>query len=145
MKTYWPWKSVCKLAQKFEENFSFKNVIFNILFYFIFNINLTLFDKLQVVQSKFNKNHVENIEPLVFKHFNIYILYILLAERTGVARGKKRKKMLKIFLLFLAYNTPGHLLVSTQKFRSIGPAVWPAICNIYMNVLFYFVDLSIYL
>ena len=63
---------------------------------------MTLFDKLQVVQSKFNKNHVENIEPLVFKHFNIYILYILLAERTGVARGKKRKKNVKNISTFFS-------------------------------------------
>ena len=42
--------------------------------------------------------------------------------------------------IFLAFNTPGYPWVSTKKFSPIGPAVWPAIRNIYMNILFYYID-----
>ena len=35
--------------------------------------------------------------------------------------------------LFLAYYIPGDPRVSTTKFNPFGPAVWPAIRNIYIN------------
>ena len=40
-------------------------------------------------------------------------------------------------------SPPGHPWVSTKNFRPIGPAVWPAIGNIYTNVLFYYLDCQI--
>ena len=36
---------------------------------------------------------------------------------------------------------PSRPWVSTKKFRPIGPAVWPAIRNIYTNVLFNYTDI----
>ena len=33
----------------------------------------------------------------------------------------------------LAYDTPGNPRVFTKKFSPIGPAVWPAIRNIYIT------------
>ena len=52
---------------------------------------------------------------------------------------KKRKflkKIAKFFFEFLAYNTPGRL---PKNFSPIGgAAVWPAIRNIHMNILFLF-------
>ena len=37
-------------------------------------------------------------------------------------------------------SPPGHPWVSKKNFIPIGPAVWPAIGNIYTNVLFYYID-----
>ena len=59
-------------------------------------------------------------------------VYELLAEGLGVVREKNwRKKFEKKIRIFSAYNTPGHPWVSTKI-----SAVWPAVRNIYMNVLF---------
>ena len=64
-------------------------------------------------------------------------VYELLAEGLGVVREKNwRKKFEKKIRIFSTYNTPGHPWVSTKNFSPIGPAVWPAVRNIYMNVLF---------
>ena len=41
--------------------------------------------------------------------------------------------------IFLAYVTPRPPLSVHKKFSPNGPAVWPAIGNIYTNVLFYYV------
>ena len=62
-----------------------------------------------------------------------------LAEGPGVARGKIKFEK-KNFLAVFAYNTPGHPWVSAKNVSPIGPAVCPAIRNIYMNVLFYYID-----
>ena len=43
------------------------------------------------------------------------------------------KKVLKK-LNFLAYDTP------TTNISPFGPALWPARGNIYMNVLFYYIE-----
>ena len=68
--------------------------------------------------------------------------YNLLAEGPGVARGKKilkKKKFRKIkFWIFFSLCHPW---VSTKNFSPIGPVVWPAIGNIYTNVLFNYIDL----
>ena len=56
---------------------------------------------------------------------------------------KKIKKEKKSFRICLTYNTGGGTPKCPQKkSRPIGPAVWPAIGNIYIytNVLFYYVD-----
>ena len=37
-------------------------------------------------------------------------------------------------------SPPGHPWVSTKNFSPINLAVWPAIGNIYTNVLFYYID-----
>ena len=37
-------------------------------------------------------------------------------------------------------SSPDYPLVSTKKFNPFDPAVWPAIGNIYTNVLFYYID-----
>ena len=34
--------------------------------------------------------------------------------------------------------------MSTKNFSPIGPAVWPVIGNIYINVLFYYIDLFVF-
>ena len=62
---------------------------------------------------------------------------------TGVARGKKKEKIIKkklkiFFLICLAYVTPGTPLGSLKKFSLFGPAVSPAVGNINTNVLFYY-------
>ena len=40
-------------------------------------------------------------------------------------------------------SPPGHLGVSTKNVSPIGPAVWPAIGNIYTNVLFYYKEYGV--
>ena len=67
----------------------------------------------------------------------------------GVARGiclneilkipgvfSKKFRFLKKKSIFLAFVTPGAPMGSLKKFSPFGPAVWPAIGNIYTNVLF---------
>ena len=54
------------------------------------------------------------------------LIYYRLAEGPNVARGKNR------ILL------PIYPLVTTKNVSPFGPAVWPAIGNIYMTVLFYY-------
>ena len=48
-----------------------------------------------------------------------------LAQVHGVARG--------ILTFFLAFVTPGGTMGSLKKFSQFGPAVWPAIANIYTS------------
>ena len=45
-----------------------------------------------------------------------------------------------IRVLILSFNTPRPPMSVRKKFRPIGPTVWPAIRNIYINVLFYHID-----
>ena len=66
-----------------------------------------------------------------------------LAEGPGVARGKNKiKSFLKKIDFF---NTPRPPMSVHKKVRPIGPAVWPAIRNIYIyiytNVMFYDIDI----
>ena len=58
--------------------------------------------------------------------------YLQLAERENLWRRKIKTKTL-----------PGHTGVSAKKFIPIGPTVWPAIRNKYMNVLFYYIDINL--
>ena len=63
-------------------------------------------------------------------------LYIKRAERPGVARGNFFFKNIYFFKMeenfeFFKPLTP---LSVHKKFSSIGPAVWPAICNIYLQM-----------
>ena len=51
----------------------------------------------------------------------------MLAEGPGVADEKN-------FEFFLAYYTPPPLMSVQQNFSPIGPAVWPAIHNIYRYI-----------
>ena len=78
------------------------------------------------------------------------VFNILLAEGPGVARGKKKleffflkRKILKQKKIgFFILKHPAGTPVSTQKLSPFGPAVWPAIGDIYKytNVLFYYID-----
>ena len=56
--------------------------------------------------------------------------------------GKKSnlKKMVKKNQFFLAYNTPRPPMSNHNNFSPFGPAVWPALGNTYMNVVFYHID-----
>ena len=58
------------------------------------------------------------------------------ARRCSWKKMWKKKKL----NFFFAYNTPGHPWASTKNASPIGPAVWPAKRNIFLNVLFYFID-----
>ena len=52
---------------------------------------------------------------------------------------KKLKFLKKISEFFKAYVTP-RLFMSVHKKCPVGIAVWPATGNIYMNVLFYYIE-----
>jgi len=108
----------------------------------------------KAIYSKYlNKFKLHNL----YMYFYICVwinLYNKLAEGPGVARcsWKKignffflNKKILKKQFRILAYNTPRHPWVSTKNFSPIGPAVWPAIRNIYTNVSFYYIDNNYFL
>ena len=73
--------------------------------------------------------------------YNVVILFhfyltITIAERPGVAF---EKKMLKKRIIF-TYTIPRPPMSVHKNFSPIGPAVWPAIRNMYMNVLFYYIN-----
>ena len=76
--------------------------------------------------------------PLYIFKYQYFQIYYIQAE--GVARGKKNLGGTKIIVCFKLIPTRGHPLLSTKFFGSFGPAVCPAIRNIYMNVLFYYID-----
>ena len=61
-------------------------------------------------------------------------LYKELAGVPGVARGLKKR------ILKRKKSTKNCLWVPSKSFSPFGPAVWPAIHNIYTNVLFYYID-----
>ena len=48
------------------------------------------------------------------------------------------------FELLQLKTPPGHPWMSTKKFSPFGPAVWPAIGDIYTNVLFYNKDMYLH-
>ena len=59
---------------------------------------------------------------------------IILAEFPGVAHENNNKK----FLAYVTFRVP---MGSLKKNSAFGLAVWPAIGNIIINVLFYFIDI----
>ena len=73
--------------------------------------------------------------PLYIFKYQYFQIYYIQAE--GVARGKKNLGGTKIIVCFKLIPTRGHPLLSTKFFGSFGPAVCPAIRNIYMNVYRY--------
>jgi len=84
----------------------------------------------------FYKHKLRHIH--IYTNVLFYYIYRRLAEGHGVARGKKlKKKNGEKISIFLVYNTPRHPSVSKKNVSPIGPAVWPAIRNMYTNVFFY--------
>ena len=57
-------------------------------------------------------------------------IYVRLAEGPGVDREKKYLK--KKLEFFIVYNPPRPPLSVQKNFSSNGPAVWPAIGNIFL-------------
>ena len=81
-------------------------------------------------------------EEITYPYF--YEIYIT-SWRARRCPWKKIILKKKISNFFLVYNPPPpsrHPWVSTKNFSPIGPAVWPAIGNIYTIVLFYYIDLA---
>ena len=86
----------------------------------------------KIISSRLNSG-ILGMERLVLKH-NIQ------AEGLDIAREKK--KLRTNFEFFIANCTPRPPLSVQKNFSPIGPAVWPALGNIYIytNVLFYHLD-----
>ena len=60
----------------------------------------------------------------------IHVFYKILAESlTDPTLSVEKKFWKKKFEFFLPKTPPGHPWVSTKNFSPIGPAVWPAIGN----------------
>ena len=100
-----------------------------------------------IVLSDRKLQHSINSKLTIFFSFNLNIerelkeltLYLFL---TCLLNKKYQIFLFQFFnfLICLVFITPGILLGSLKKF---GLAVWPAIGNIYTNVLFYYKDMIV--
>jgi len=89
------------------------------------------------------KKSAQSVQPFgrlyaTYIYTNVLFYYTdRLAEGPGVAREKKFEKNMvkKIILDFLAYNIPRPPMSVHKKCQpNWGPAVWPAIDNIYIRM-----------
>ena len=79
----------------------------------------------------------------MLNYINSYFIIYNISWRLDVARGKKNWR--QIFELFLTFFTPRPPMSVHKNISPIGPAVWLAIRNIYMNVLYYYLDTILYI
>ena len=81
-------------------------------------------------------NTISNIEFIINS-----LLYSVQNEVPGVARGIKKSDLKKWKNYILLPILPqGYPWVPSKNISPFGSAVWPAIRNIYKNVLFYYID-----